>query len=127
MDILYLTPQTINELAIYCERELITKVLEHFRNYGEIVIKGNDEKPSRWWDISSYISNHTIDSKHKLAVILSLARIGGFIQIGKRQEVGEVNTMCMLKDMGYISESDFEYFIKSFYNFTTGNKIKFSL
>ena len=126
MDILYLSPKASRELTQYCESELVLRVLEHFAINGKIIEKKDNERPSRWWIISDYISNHTIDSRDKLAVILSLASIGGIIQINNRQEVGDVNVLCMLKDFAYISEEDFDYFVEAFFNFSQGNGVKFS-
>ena len=125
MDILYLSPKASHELTQYCESELLLYVLEHFANIGKIVEKKNEEQPSRWWIITDYIYNGTINSRNKIAVILSLAAIGGVIQIYNRQETGDVNVLCMLKD--YISEEDFDYFVEAFYNFSQGNGVKFSL
>ena len=125
MDILYLSPQASHELTQYCENELILFVLEHFSINGKIIEKKDDEQPSRWWIITDYITNKTIDYRNKLSVILSLARIGGIIQINNRKEVGDVNVLCMLKELAYISEDDFDYFIDGFFNFSQGKGVKF--
>lgn len=126
MDILYISPQASHELTSFCEPSLIVEVLEHFEKVGKVIetVQGGD-RPSRLWIITDYISNHTIDSKKKLAVILSFAAIGGVIQIQDRQEIGNVNVQCMLKDLDYISEDDFDYFVDAFFNFSDGNGIKF--
>lgn len=125
MDILYLSPQASHELTQYCESELLLSVLEHFANNGKLVEKKNEEQPSRWWIITDYITNNTIDYRNKLSVILSLARIGGIIQINNRQEVGDANVLCMLKELAYISEDDFNYFVEAFFNFSQGKGVKF--
>lgn len=125
MDILYLSPQASHELTQYCESELLLSVLEHFANNGKIVEMKNEEQPSRWWIITDYITNNTIDYRNKLSVILSLARIGGIIQINNRQEVGDVNVLSMLKELAYISEDDFNYFVEAFFNFSQGKVVKF--
>lgn len=126
MDILYISPQASHELTVFCEPSLIVEVLEHFGEGGKIIAteQGGD-KPSRLWIITDYISNHTIASKKKLAVILSFAAIGGVIQIQDRQEFGNVRVLCMLKDLYYISEDDFDYFVDAFFNFSNGKCIKF--
>lgn len=90
-------------------------------------MKKNEEQPSRWWIITDYISNNTINSRNKIAVILSLGAIGGVIQINNRQETGDVNVLNMLKEFAYISAEDYDYFIEAFYNFSQGNGVKFSL
>lgn len=126
MDILYISPQTGAELTQYCESDLLVEVMEHFANNGRVIKKNNGETPSRWWIITDYISNHTIDNRKKLAVILSFAGIGGIVQIGDRQEIGDVNVLCMLKDLYYIADEDFNYFVEAFYNFSQGNGVKFS-
>ena len=125
MDILYLSPQASHELTQYCESELILFVLEHFSINGKIIEKKDDEQPSRWWIITDYITDKTIDYRKKLSVILSLARIGGIIQINNRQEVGDVNVLCMLKELAYITEDDFDYFVEAFFNFSRGKGVKF--
>lgn len=125
MDILYLSPQASHELTQYCESELILFVLEHFSINGKIIEKKDDEQPSRWWIITDYITNKTIDYRNKLSVILSFARIGGIIQINNRQEVGDVNVLCMLKELAYITEDDFDYFVEAFFNFSRGKGVKF--
>lgn len=125
MDILYLSPQASHELTQYCESELILFVLEHFSINGKIIEKKDDEQPSRWWIITDYITNKTIDYRNKLSVILSFARIGGIIQINNRQEFGDVNVLCMLKELAYITEDDFDYFVEAFFNFSRGKGVKF--
>lgn len=125
MDILYLSPQASHELTQYCESELLLHVLEHFANNGKIVEKKNEEQPSRWWIITDYIYNGTINSRNKIAVILSLAAIGGVIQIYNRQETGDVNVLNMLKEFAYISDEDYDYFIEAFFNFSQGKGVKF--
>lgn len=127
MDILYLSPQSSHELTQYCESNLILSVLGHFTSNGKIIEKKNEEQPSRWWIITDYISNNTINSRNKIAVILSLGAIGGVIQINNRQETGDVNVLNMLKEFAYISDEDYNYFIEAFYNFSQGNGVKFSL
>lgn len=126
MDVLYISPKTGTELTRYCESELLIEVMEHFANNGEVIEKNDGETPSRWWIITDYISNYTIDNRKKFSVILSFARIGGVVQIGDRQEVGDVNVLCMLKELYYISDNDFDYFIEAFCNFSQGNGVKFS-
>jgi len=126
MDILYISPKTEKELTQYCESNLLIAVIAHFANNGKIIKKGDDEHPNRWWIITDYISNHTIESRKKLAVILSFASIGGFVQIGDRQELGDVNVLCMLKELHYISDADFDYFVEAFFNFSQGKGVKFS-
>lgn len=125
MDILYLSPKASHELTQYCESELILFVLEHFSINGKIIEKKDDEQPSRWWIITDYITNKTINYRNKLSVILSFARIGGIIQINNRQEVGDVNVLCMLKELAYITEDDFDYFVEAFFNFSQGKGVKF--
>lgn len=128
MDILYISPKTETELTRYCETELLIAVLEHFANNGKVIEKMDDDIPNRErWIITGYILDHTIDSRKKLAVILSFASIGGnIVQIGDRQEIGDVNVLCMLKELYYISEEDFDYFVEAFYNFSHGNGAKFT-
>ena len=127
MDILYLSDKAAQELTQYCESSLLKLVIEHFAINGKIIHKKNDEQPSRWWVITDYISNETINSKDKLAVILSLANIGGIIQIHDRQESGYKNVLNMLKEWAYISDNDFDYFEKAFSNISQGKGVKFSL
>ena len=127
MDILYLSTEASHKLTQYCESELLLYVLEHFAKNGKIVEKKNETQPSCWWIISNYISNNTINSRNKIAVILSLAAIGGVIQIYNRQEIGDVNVLNMLKDFAYISDEDYDYFIESFYHFSQGNGVKFTM
>lgn len=127
MDILYITPKTGIELTQYCESDLLIQVLEHFASNGKVIAKNDDEKPSRWWIITDYISNNTIDSKNKLAVILSLAAIGGIVQIDERQEIGDVNVLNMLKELSCVSDEDYDFFIEAFFNFSQGKGVKFSL
>lgn len=126
MDILYISPQTARELTMYCESDLLIEVMGHFAQNAKVIEKDNETHPSRWWIVTDYISNQTIESRKKLAVILSFARIGGFVQIGERQELGDVNVLCMLRDLHYISDADFDYFVEAFFNFSQGNGVKFS-
>lgn len=126
MDILYISPQTGTKLTQYCERELLIEVMEHFAQTGKVIEKRDDEHPNRWWIVTDYISNNTINSRNKLAVILSFARIGGFVQIGDRQETGDVKVLCMLNECKLITEDEFTFFVDAFFNFSQGNGVKFS-
>lgn len=125
MDILYISPKTKQELSQYCETELVTEVLDHFATKGTIVTKKNAAFPNRTWIITDYIKDDTLEPKRKLAVILSLAAIAGIIQINDRQEFGNVKVLCMLKELNYISETEFDYFVEAFYNFSQGNGVRF--
>ena len=127
MDILYLSEKASIELTQYCENDLILKVLEHFAMKAKIIPQDNGSRPSRWWIITDYLNDNTIDYRKKIAVILSFAAIGGFVQIGERIEHGDVNVLNMLRDIKKISETDFDYFITAFYNFSQGNGVKFSI
>lgn len=126
MDILFISPKTGRELTQYCESELLIEVMEHFANNGNIVEKKDSEHPNRWWVITDFISNNTIDNRKKFSVILSFAAIGGFIQVGERKEFGDVNVLNMLKDLYYISDNDYDFFVEAFYNFSQGKGVKFS-
>ena len=126
MDILYISPETKEKLYCYCDENLVTKVLNHFATKGIIVSQNNDKSPNRTWIVSDYLKEDTIERKKKLAVILSLAAIAGIIQIDDRQEMGNVNVLCMLKKLNYISEEDFEYFVEAFFKFSQGNGVKFT-
>ena len=126
MDILYISPQSINEITRYCKKELVISVINHFAQNGKIIENKNQTHPNRWWIITDYIKNSTIASRKKLSVILSLAAIGGIIQTGVRQETGDVNVLNMLHKLSYISESDYQYFIDSFYEISQGRDLKFS-
>lgn len=127
MDVLYLSPKASHALTQYCERELILHVLEDFAINGKIIETQDNEQPSRLWIITDYITNNTINYRNKLAVILSFASYAGTVQINNRQELGNVNVLCMLKELAYISEDDFDYFVEAFYNFSLGKGVKFSL
>ncbi len=126
MDILFISPKTGMELTQYCESELLIEVMEHFANNGNIVEKKDSEHPNRWWVITDFISNNTIDNRKKFSVILSFAAIGGFIQVGERKEFGDVNVLNMLKELYYISDNDYDFFVEAFYNFSQGKGVKFS-
>ena len=126
MDILYILPQSINEITRYCKKELVISVINHFAQNGKIIENKNQTHPNRWWIITDYIKNSTIASRKKLTVILSLAAIGRIIQIGVRQETGDVNVLNMLHKLSYISESDYQCFIDSFYEISQGSDLKFS-
>ena len=126
MDILYISFDTYQKVSIYCEESLINEVLNHFATVGEIKKRKNDEHPNRWWIITDYISNISIDNRKKLSVILSFAAIGGFIQIGDKCQMGNVPVLNMLKELSHISENDYDYFIDAFYNFSQGKGTKFS-
>ena len=79
------------------------------------------------WIITDYITNNTINCRNKLSVILSFASNGGTVQINDRQEFGDVNVLCMLKELSYISEEDFDYFVEAFFRFSQGKGVKFSM
>lgn len=126
MDTLYISPSAEYELTKYCESNLLVEVMEHFAANAVIITRDSDSQPSRWWVITDYIKDNTIDCRKKLSVILSFAAIGGFVQIGDRMAVGDVNVLCMLKETSNISEENFDFFIDAFFNFSQGNGVKFS-
>jgi hypothetical protein len=126
MDILYLSAQTSHELTRYCENELILQVLEHFALNGKIIEEQDNKRHSCLWIITDYITNNTINCRNKLSVILSFAS-NGTVQINDRQEFGDVNVLCMLKELSYISEEDFDYFVEAFFRFSQGKGVKFSM
>lgn len=126
MDILYITPRMKDKLLDVCEKNLIEKVLNHFQQVGKIVVKEEDYEPSsRNWVITDYIRNKSIAEREKLSVILAFANTDGYVQINERTEHGDVNVLCMLKELAYISEDDFEYFVEAFFNFSQGKGVKF--
>lgn len=127
MDILYLTNQTKEELLKYCEQSLIDYVFNDFSLTGKIINNSDGEKPSRWWIITDYVTTNRIEAGKKFAVILSLAAIAGFVQIGDRCERGDVNVICMFQQLGFISEEDFDYFTEHFFNYSQGKRERFSL
>ena len=128
MDILYISPYTKDKLLEVCETELVEKVLDHFQKVGKIVEKEDNFEPSsRSWIITDYISDKSINEREKLSVILAFANADGYVQINERTEHGDVNVLCMLKELKYISEDVFDYFVEAFFNFSRGNGVKFSL
>ena len=127
MDILYLTNQRKEELLKYCEQSLIDYVFNDFSLTGKIINNSDGEKTSRWWIITDYVTTNRIEAVKKFAVILSLAAIAGFVQIGDRCERGDVNVICMFQQLGFISEEDFDYFTEHFFNYSQGKQEKFSL
>ena len=53
----------------YCSQELIDWVFNDFINQGgKIIYEENGKKPSRWWIITDYVNNTTIDKIKKLAL-----------------------------------------------------------
>ena len=126
-DILYITEQTIKDLYKLCEINLVSSVLNHFHQNGGIIIKKDNEKPSRFWDITNYITNNVLKERHKLSVILSFAYIGGFIQINEQKALGYENVLRMLKEMFYLSDEEHEYFLDKYSSLKRGEKVKFTL
>ena len=127
MDILYLSSQTSHEHTRYCEEELILQVLEHFALNAKIIEEQDKKRHSCLWIITDYITDNAINCRNKLSVILSFASNGGTVQINDRQEFGDVNVLCMLKELSYISEEDFDYFVEAFFRFSQGKGVKFSM
>lgn len=127
MDILYISQTAESELAQYCENNLIAEVKADFTKNAIIITKDNNSRPSRWWGVTDYINDETIEFRKKISVILSFAAIGGFVQIGERMEQGDVNVLNMLRDSDKISEEDFDFFIEAFYNFSQGNGVRFTI
>ncbi len=126
-DILYITEFTIRKMYELCDVDLVKKTLCHFHQVGEIVIKNDNEKPSKWWIITNYITNNTIEERHLLSVILSFAHVGGYIQINERIELGYEKVLEMLKGMYYISDYEYDYFLEIYSKLKNGEKIKFTL
>ncbi len=42
-------------------------------------------------------------------------------------ERGDINVLNMLKDNSFVSDEEFEYYLESFYNFSQGKGVKFTL
>ena len=126
MDKLYLSPQAASKLTKFCESDLIKEITAHFAKNAPIFARDNDSSPSRLWVVTDFVADDTIDQRKKVSVILSYAAIGGFVQIGERTEMGDVNVLIMLKETNNISEAVFDYFIEAFYNFSHGNGQKFT-
>ena len=127
MDILYISNEVSKKLAQYCDDNLLVKVIEHFAKNGKIVYKDNNGQPSRWWVVTDFIKDGTINQRQKVAVILSFAALDGFVQIEDRMERGNVNTLCMLKETGNISDEDFDFFVDAFFQFSNNNGVKFTI
>jgi len=126
MDILNITDETKQELLNYCEQSLIDYVFDDFKRIGKI-IERTAGMPSKWWTIDDYVSDKSIEDRCKYAVILSLAAIGGFIQINGIQYVGDVKVLSILKELHIISEDDFDWFVETFFEISDGKSLKFSL
>ena len=126
MDILYITEEAKQELLNYCEQSLVDYVFEDFKKFGRIIEKKSGE-PSRWWIVDDFISHKTIENKCKFAVILSLAAIGGIVQLNGVSNVGDVNTLCAFKNMNVISEDELTWFADVFFAISHGKPYKFSL
>lgn len=65
MDILYISPKVVSELTNYCENALLLEVIEHFAQKAKVIEKDNDTHPSRWWVITDYITDDTIEHRKK--------------------------------------------------------------
>jgi len=127
-DILYITEKTKNELLQYCEEDLVNSVFEDFSRNRKIIVKKKDETPSRYWIITNYINANTkISKKCKLAVILSMSAIGGFIQIGEERVIGWENALHLMKKMSLVDDSEMGYFIGAFSKLTQGQRVIFTL
>lgn len=127
-DILYITEKTKNELLQYCEEDLVNSVFEDFSRNRKIIVKKKDETPSRYWIITNYINANTkISKKCKLAVILSMSAIGGFIQIGEECVTSWVKVLQLMKRMSLIDDSEMGYFIGAFTKLAPDQGVIFTL
>lgn len=130
MDILYISAKAKKELLQYCEEDLVNYVFTDFQKTGEIIEKEEGDKPYRLWIITDYVKRNDIDIRKKFSVILSMAAVGGFIQIGEAKVFGDVRALLLLSSMGYITDDDRDYFIDCFANCITqvrGLKNKFTV
>lgn len=126
MDILYISPSAVYELAKYCEINLLVEVMKRFATNASIIVTENNKNhPTRWWVITDYLKDDTIDCRKKLSVILSFAAIGGYVQIGDKMARGDVDVLFMLKETNNISEEDCEFFVEAFFNISSGMGFKF--
>jgi hypothetical protein len=124
MDILYITPEIKQEMLKYCEQELIDFVFDNFvEQGGNIIIK--KDGPSRWWIITDYIKNTSIEKFQKLAVILSFSAVAGIVQIGEFQSCGDTSILLLLKKLNLINEEESNMFAEFFYNIRQGKDVKF--
>lgn len=115
------------KMCEYCSQELIDWVFNDFINQGgKIIYEENDQKPSRWWIITDYVNNTTIDKIKKLAVILSFGATGGFVQIEQETQLGDAPIVLMLKNRSLINEDELSMFVEFFYDKSHGSSKKFT-
>lgn len=127
-DALYVTEKEKECMLKYCEIDLIENVIEQFSHFGEIVVREEGERPSRFWVVSYFINNHTFIDRQKLAVILSFAAANaGIVQINEHFAMGDMPVLFMLKKLNLITEDDYYYFVDSFFFLSQGNGVKFKL
>jgi hypothetical protein len=92
-------------------------------HYSPIIIK--KDGPSRWWIITDYIKNTSIEKFQKLAVILSFSAVAGIVQIGEFQSCGDTSILLLLKKLNLINEEESNMFAEFFYNIRQGKDVKF--
>lgn len=126
-DILYISNEIKECLLEYCTEDLLNFVFEDFGRNHEIVER-DERPPMATWVIDNYINEHPINDRKKiLAVILSFAAIHGVVQLRGNNYQGDAVLLSALRDNGLISEEEEEFFIASFFDFSQGRNIKFTL
>lgn len=81
MDILYITQAVEDRLKEFCSEDLIKHVFEDFKRNSTIVMKEENQVPSKVWIVSDYIHDKSINIIDKMNVVLSFIASGGIIQI----------------------------------------------
>lgn len=81
MDILYITQAVEDRLKEFCSEDLIKHVFEDFKRNSTIVMKEENQVPSKEWIVSDYIHDKSINIIDKMNVVLSFIASGGIIQI----------------------------------------------
>lgn len=122
-DIIYISDELIMKIKEYCSDVLLSEVFESFEKNAPVVVKKDGERPSKFWSLTQFIVDDTIDIMNKLNVILSFIQSGGIIEYQDKKYFDIVNIVAILKQQGIINDDQLSKLMEPWFQFNINGQI----
>lgn len=122
-DIIYISDVLILKIKEYCSDALLSEVFESFGKNAPVVVKKDGESPSKFWSLTQFIADDTIDIMNKLNVILSFIQSGGIIEYQDKKYFDIVNIAAILKQQGIINDYQLSKLMEPWFQFNVKGQI----
>ena len=122
-DIIYISDELILKIKEYCSDRLLSEVFESFEKNATVVVKKDGETPSKFWSLTRFIADDTIDIMNKLNVILSFIQSGGTIEYQDKKYFDIVNIVAILKQQGLINDDQLSKLMEPWFQFNMNGQI----